>query len=575
MKRSYVLLVACALALNANADVVLRQSTASQAVVLGPFVDTAGAVVSGLTLANTDIRLSKNGADIVAKNSGGCTYDEVGMYTCTFDATDSNTAGRLQVTVNKTGALPVYAEFQVATQSVFDSCCASGAAPPTFPTNFASMAITGGGAVTAGTISDKTGYSLTQTFPSNFSSLAITGGGAVTAGTVSDKTGYGIASGGINRAAFNTDTNPLFGIAASGTAQAATGTTLTLASGSTVKPGWTLNIISGTTGAGETAVVTSVSGSGTSTPVATFSGWAGGVTPTGTVGYVAYGTALTAGGGGSGPDAATIADAVLDEILSGHTVSGSLGERIGRIPNAAAGGNGGLPTANASNQVTALLSPGTGAGQVSLASGAVLLQPTQTGVTIPNVTTVTNVTNAPTAGDLTATMKTSVQTAATASLNASAIKTTTDKLDTALEADGGVYRYTANALEQAPAGGGGGTSDWTVDERTAIKSILGVPNSGTTPVNPTVGVLDSIRDDIAAQNNLSIAQVRDMIVEDQGASASLSCVNAVALAVLAGRASVSGNTVTYRDPSNGEVRAVITHDASGNRSAASITCPTY
>ncbi len=52
-----------------------------------------------------------------------------------------------------------------------------------------------------------------------------------------------------------------------------------------------------------------------------------------------------------------------------------------------------------------LLSPGTGTGQISLSSGAVLLQATQTGVTIP---TVTNLTNAPTAGDLTATMKTSV-----------------------------------------------------------------------------------------------------------------------------------------------------------------------
>lgn len=58
-----------------------------------------------------------------------------------------------------------------------------------------------------------------------------------------------------------------------------------------------------------------------------------------------------------------------------------------------------------------LLSSGTGTGQISLSSGAVLLQATQTGVTIP---TVTNLTNAPTNGDLTATMKTSVTTAATA-----------------------------------------------------------------------------------------------------------------------------------------------------------------
>lgn len=40
----------------------------------------------------------------------------------------------------------------------------------------------------------KTGYSLTQAFPTNFSSLAITVGGAVTAGTVSDKTGYSLTT---------------------------------------------------------------------------------------------------------------------------------------------------------------------------------------------------------------------------------------------------------------------------------------------------------------------------------------------------------------------------------------------
>lgn len=41
---------------------------------------------------------------------------------------------------------------------------------------------------------DKTAYSLSQSFPTNFSALAITGGGAVTAGTVSDKTGYSLSS---------------------------------------------------------------------------------------------------------------------------------------------------------------------------------------------------------------------------------------------------------------------------------------------------------------------------------------------------------------------------------------------
>jgi hypothetical protein len=154
----------------ALADMVLRQSTASQAVMIGPFVDSTDGNTeeTALTIANTDVKLSKNGATGVSKNSGGCTHDSTftSYYVCTFDATDTSTVGRLQVSVHKSGALPVYHEFQVAEEAVFDACCASGAAPQSFPTNFASMSITAGGAVTAGTVSDKTGYSLsgTQTF---------------------------------------------------------------------------------------------------------------------------------------------------------------------------------------------------------------------------------------------------------------------------------------------------------------------------------------------------------------------------------------------------------------------------
>lgn len=58
------------------------------------------------------------------------------------------------------------------------------------PTNIGALAITTGGDVTAGTVSDKTGYALTQSFPTNFDAMSISTGGDVTAGTVSDKTGY-------------------------------------------------------------------------------------------------------------------------------------------------------------------------------------------------------------------------------------------------------------------------------------------------------------------------------------------------------------------------------------------------
>lgn len=62
-----------------------------------------------------------------------------------------------------------------------------------------------------------------------------------------------------------------------------------------------------------------------------------------------------------------------------------------------------------------------------------------------------------------------------------AVKTATDKLDTAMELDGAVYRFTANALEQAPVSGGGGGTDWTSGEREQIRSRLGMDGTQSAP----------------------------------------------------------------------------------------------
>ena len=73
------------------------------------------------------------------------------------------------------------------------------------------------------------------------------------------------------------------------------------------------------------------------------------------------------------------------------------------------------------------------------------------------------------------------------------------RLDSMIESDGaGQFRFDTIALEMAPAGGGGGGTDWTANERTAIRAILGVPTSGTTPTDPTTGILDTIRDSVGA-----------------------------------------------------------------------------
>jgi len=72
------------------------------------------------------------------------------------------------------------------------------------------------------------------------------------------------------------------------------------------------------------------------------------------------------------------------------------------------------------------------------------------------------------------------------------------RLDSMIESDGaGQFRFDTIALEMAPGGGGGGGTDWTANERTAIRAILGVPTSGTTPTDPTSGILDEIRDKTA------------------------------------------------------------------------------
>jgi hypothetical protein len=84
--------------------------------------------------------------------------------------------------------------------------------------------------------------------------------------------------------------------------------------------------------------------------------------------------------------------------------------------------------------------------------------------------------------------------------NAVAATQALSRLDSMIESDGaGQFRFDTIALSMAPAGGGGSGTDWTANERTAIRAILGVPTSGTTPTDPSSGILDEIRDSIGNQ----------------------------------------------------------------------------
>ena len=200
----------------------LKQST-SAVVLVGPVLDASGVAVTTAVIG--DFTLSKNGTS-AAMSGNTISHAHNGHYAITLTAANTDTIGRLTISVNNTAqAMPVF-RWDICQPTVYDALFTnatntSGGLPAatgaitalagavstyaggdtagttTLLTRLPSAISLTAGAVTVGTNNDKTGYSLTQAFPTNFSSLAITAGGAVTAGTVSDKTGYSLSSTGL------------------------------------------------------------------------------------------------------------------------------------------------------------------------------------------------------------------------------------------------------------------------------------------------------------------------------------------------------------------------------------------
>lgn len=104
---------------------LLRQSTASQEVPAGPFVDAAdGATLEdGLhPIAASDIKLWKHAGTSMANASAASTAFMVdGTYLLTLDATDTDTLGPLVIVLTPAGARPMRIECLVLPALVFDS----------------------------------------------------------------------------------------------------------------------------------------------------------------------------------------------------------------------------------------------------------------------------------------------------------------------------------------------------------------------------------------------------------------------------------------------------------------------
>lgn len=235
----------------------LRQSTASQEILLGPFVAAAdGTAMTGLTIANTDIKLLFGGGTSENnKNSGGGTHIAGGRYSAVLDATDTATVGILEVSVNATSAIPWNKSYFVLEEAVYDAF-------------FAASAL---------------GY--VANAPVNVAQISGDSTAADNLETAFDDTAGAV---------------PWQAIVDQGTAQSATDTTLVLRAGAAFANdeliGATIIITGGSTGVGQSRLITDYVGA---TDTATVAQWT--TNPSGTITYKILGTA--AGSGGSGATA--------------------------------------------------------------------------------------------------------------------------------------------------------------------------------------------------------------------------------------------------------------------------------
>ena len=109
----------------------LRQST-SQTIRFGPCLDKTDGVSeeTGLTLAQADMRLSKDGGAFAQKNAAGnATHDSDGWYSTTLDTTDTNTVGELILNVHQpANMLPVWLRWWVIEEAIYDALFGAAAA---------------------------------------------------------------------------------------------------------------------------------------------------------------------------------------------------------------------------------------------------------------------------------------------------------------------------------------------------------------------------------------------------------------------------------------------------------------
>jgi hypothetical protein len=444
---------------------LLRQSTASQEQVIGPFVDSTDFVTreTALSIANTDIKLVKGGGTSeVNKNSGGATHIAQGRYSVAFDATDTNTLGSLFVAIDMAGALPVWHEFEVISAEAYDALQSTGnglRADIRATKGTGLVGQVGYVGIDWGAVANPTTtLALTGTTVSTGQTIAAVSGavGSVT-GAVGSVTGsVGSVTGNVGGSV-----GSVVGAVGSVTGNVGgnvTGSVGSVATGGITSTSFAANAINAAAVAADagTEIATAVWANATRTLSA------------GTNIVLAKGTGIT------GFNDITAAS-VWGVTRSGNQTTGTFGEFIDASINSRstldAAGVWAAGTRTLTSGANIALAKGTGitgfndiaatdvwaATTRTLSAGTNIVLAKGTGITGFNDLDAAGIRSA--VGLASANLDTQLSNIDNfVDTEVAAIKTVTDKLDSAMELDGGVYRFTINALEQAPSGSGASAS---------------------------------------------------------------------------------------------------------------------
>ena len=323
----------------------------------------------------------------------------------------------------------------------------------TFPTNFSAMAITAGGIVDADietikgqTVTCSAGVTVGAFVGNATAALAVSASGKVTVGTNDDKTGYSLTQ------TFPTNFSSMVisvggvvsadAVAISGDSGAADSLEAALdgTGGVTITAGLTGNVtgnLSGSVGSVSGNVGGNVVGS-----VASVVGNVGGNVVGSVASVVGAVGSVTGNVGGNliGNVNGNVVGSVASVVGAVGSVTGAVGSVTGNI-----GGN-------------VVGSVGSVSSGVTLANGAITSAKFDSSTAFP---------------------------LASADSGATAVART--------GADGDTLETLSDQIDGVSGGGG---TDWTADEKTVIKAVLGIPVSGTTPADPTTGILDTIRDNV-------------------------------------------------------------------------------